>query len=109
MKPAEALAMAPVVRLARLDSFGSDEEWLGSPFLSAAPSDLRRLECATFWRKAFNPVKYMADPKPVRRADGNVPRQKDLIEFGLLDISRIVASRELWPDCCTRVLSRSAG
>jgi hypothetical protein len=51
----------------------------------------------------------MAEPKPVLRAEGNVPRQKDRIELGELEISRMVASNEEWPDCCTRVLRRSAG
>lgn len=51
----------------------------------------------------------MADPKPVRRAEGSVPRQKAVIEFGDFDISRIVTSSEVCPDCCRRVLRRSAG
>lgn len=51
----------------------------------------------------------MADPRPVRRAEGTVPRQKERIELGEFEISRIVDSNELEPDCCTRVLSRSTG
>jgi hypothetical protein len=51
----------------------------------------------------------MAEPKPVRRADGNVPRQKEKMEVEDFEISRIEASNELCPDCWTRVLRRSAG
>ena len=50
----------------------------------------------------------MADPKPVRRAEGRVPRQKERIDLDC-DISRKVARREVDPDCWTRVLRRSAG
>jgi hypothetical protein len=51
----------------------------------------------------------MAEPKPVRREEGTVPRQNDRMRFGDLEISRMVASRDVWPDCCRRVLRRSAG
>ena len=51
----------------------------------------------------------MADPNPVRRAEGRVPRQKDWIALGAWAISRIVMRREREPDCWTRVLRRSAG
>lgn len=51
----------------------------------------------------------MADPKPVRKAEGRVPRQNDRMELGDLEISRMVARSELCPDCWTRVLRRSAG
>lgn len=97
------------MRFARFDSFGSAEEWLGRPFVSRAPIDRRRFERATFWRRAFRLVKYIADPNPVRSAEGNVPRQKDVIEFEDFEISRIEASREPLPDCWTRVLRRSTG
>jgi len=109
MKPAEARATAPVVRFARFESLGSEEEWLGFPCLSTAPMEASRFERATFCRRAFNAVKYIADPKPVRRAEGRVPRQKDKIEVEELEISRMVVSSELCPDCCTRVFKRSAG
>ena len=108
INPAPALAMAPVVRFARFESLGRAEEWLGR-LLLVAPRERRRFECATFCRKAFSVVKYIADPNPVRRAEGSVPRQKEKMEFEDFEISRIEASSELCPDCCTRVLRRSAG
>lgn len=54
-------------------------------------------------------MKYIAEPKPVRKADGRVPRQNERIEVWEDEISRIVARSELCPDCWTRVLRRSAG
>jgi hypothetical protein len=51
----------------------------------------------------------MAEPKPVRRAEGSVPRQKERNPVEDLEISRMVVRRELCPDCWTRVLRRSAG
>lgn len=51
----------------------------------------------------------MADPKPVRRVEGAAPRQNDRMRLGELEISRKAATRDVWPDCCTRVLRRSAG
>lgn len=51
----------------------------------------------------------MAEPKPVRSAEGSVPRQKERMEGEEWEISRMVVRRELEPDCCTRVLRRSAG
>jgi hypothetical protein len=41
----------------------------------------------------------MAEPKPVRRADGSVPRQKEKTEVEDFEISRIEANNELCPDC----------
>ena len=107
MNPAEALAIAPVVKFARFDSFGREDDVGSFPF-STTPIVCRRFDRATCWRKALRLVKYIADPNPVRRAEGSVPRQKAVIEFDF-EISRIVASTELCPDCWTRVLSRSAG
>jgi len=69
------------------------------PFLSVAPRVRSRFERATFCRKAFKVVKYIAEPKPVRRADGSVPRQKERMEVEDFEISRIEASSELCPDC----------
>jgi len=51
----------------------------------------------------------MADPKPVRRVEGAAPRQNDRMRLGELEISRNAATKDVWPDCCTRVLRRSAG
>ena len=54
----------------------------------------------------------MADPKPVRKAEGTAPRQRAGRICGAARISAKAALRE-WdeagPDCCTRVLSRSMG
>lgn len=54
-------------------------------------------------------VKYIAEPNPVRSAEGRVPRQKESTEEEDREISRMVVRRELWPDCWTRVFRRSAG
>lgn len=56
IRPAEALAMAPVARFAKFDSFGREEEDAGTVPASTF-MDRRRLERATFWRNAFKPVK----------------------------------------------------
>ena len=109
INPADALAIAPVVRFARFDSLGRAEEYVGTLPFSNTPIERSKFERATFCRKAFRLVKYIADPKPVRRAEGKVPRQKDWMELGDREISRMVARRELEPDCWTRVLRRSAG
>jgi hypothetical protein len=101
--------MAPVVRFARFDNLGKAEECVGVLPRSTTLSDRKRFECVTFCRNAFKLVKYNAEPRPVRRAEGTVPRQKERIECGASEISRIVESKEMEPDCCTRVLRRSAG
>lgn len=109
-KPADVRAIAPVVRFAKFESFGSADEVDGCTFVpSTTPMFRSRVERATCCRSALRLVKYRADPKPVRRADGAVPRQKPQMAFGPAKISRKEALRELEPDCCTRVLSRSAG
>lgn len=51
----------------------------------------------------------MAEPKPVRRAEGTVPRQNADSTFGDAAMSRTADAIECEPDCCTRVLSRSIG
>lgn len=108
--PAEVLAIAPVVRFARFDSFGSAEDDDGTAVApSTTPMLLSRFERATFCRSALRLVKYSADPKPVRSADGAVPRQKPRMALGPDRISRKEARREAEPDCWTRVLRRSAG
>lgn len=45
----------------------------------------------------------------MRNAEGSVPRQKESIELGEEEISRMVLRRVVERDCWTRVLSRSAG
>lgn len=107
--PAEALAIAPVVRFARLDNFGSDEEYVGPEPFPPTTTGRRRSELATCCRRAFKPVKYNAEPNPVRRVEGAVPRQNDRIPLGEFESSRMTTSKDVWPDCCTRVLRRSAG
>lgn len=55
-------------------------------------------------------VKYRAEPNPVRRAEGRVPRHS--ARMGLEDdrMVLIVGRRAaVWCDCWTRVLRRSAG
>jgi hypothetical protein len=64
---------------------------------------------AAFCRSALRLVKYRAEPSPVRKAEGTVPRQRDRTAFGLFHISLNEARRELSADCCTRVFKRSAG
>lgn len=54
-------------------------------------------------------MKYRAEPKPVRRAEGSVPRQNEDRAREPVHISRIEALTEVLPDCWTRVLSKSAG
>ena len=44
-------------------------------------------------------VKYIADPIPVRRAEGAVPRQKAVRALGEAAISRKEEVMELEPDC----------
>lgn len=52
----------------------------------------------------------MAEPKPVRRAEGTAPRQRAGSRRGAARISARAAVSECGPDCCcTRVLSRSIG
>lgn len=117
MNPADARAVAPVLRLAMLESRGNDEEeeeeeeeWFGPPFGTVTnPVEARMLERATCCLSAFRVEKYKADPKPVRMTDGRVPRHNCLKEWGLCDISWIVWRSEAEPDCWTRVFSRSAG
>jgi hypothetical protein len=57
MNPAEALATAPVVKFARFESFGNDEEYVGNVPFSTTPIVRSRFDCATCWRKAFRLVK----------------------------------------------------
>jgi hypothetical protein len=110
-KPAAALAMAPVVRFARFDSCGSeDDDGLGGmavPGVTLAEGENR--DAATCWRRAFRVVKYSAEPRPVRITEGRAPRQSCWMVLGDEDISRKVASREGECVCCTRVFNRSAG
>jgi hypothetical protein len=105
-KPAATLATAPVVRLAVLDSLGRTEDDL-APIAGLARAS--GLLCATAWRNELRLVKYSADPKPVRRAEGSVPRHSPRIGFGEETIAFKVGRRAAPWDCWTRVLRRSAG
>ena len=111
MKPTDARATAPVVRFARLESRGSDEEeWFEE--LGGTSRSLVRVRIsdrATFWRRALRVEKYRADPTPVRITEGSVPRHSCLSVLGPLTISWKVLIRDAEPDCWTRVLRRSAG
>lgn len=58
---------------------------------------------------ALREVKYRADPKPVRSAEGTVPLQRLRAGCGDRLSSRRQAVNEERPDCCTRVFKRSRG
>lgn len=105
-KPAATLATAPVARLAVLESLGRTEDDL-APITGLARAI--GLDCARAWRNALRLVKYSADPKPVRRAEGSVPRHNPRIGFGEEMIAFKVGRRDAPWDCWTRVLRRSAG
>lgn len=107
--PAPVRAIAPVVRLAMGLSLGNEDECLCSWTGLTAPMLARRLEDATCWRRELRDVKYNAEPRPVRRAEGAVPRQRPRKEEGPDTMVAMVWRSEAWPDCCTRVLRRSAG
>lgn len=110
-KPAATRAAAPVAKFADLDSFGSAEVEFAALSL---PLGLARAigipVCAKPCRSALRLVKYKAEPKPVRRAEGRVPRHSPRIGCGDERIVLRVGKRAAvcW-DCWTRVLSRSAG
>lgn len=105
-KPAHVRAKAPVAKFAVLLSFGSELEC--SPPLMAAsllPAAIR----LALRRSAFKLEKYIADPNPVRNVLGKVPLQNWRMGLGPFAIDRIVLRSVLERDCCTLVLSRSAG
>ena len=54
-------------------------------------------------------MKYTADPRLVRKADGRVPRHREVIGWGEERMVFKVVRSEAVRDCCTRVLRRSAG
>ncbi len=100
-KPTDARAIAPVVRLARLDSRGRLEDEYCALTLAAStmPADVRRLDLAMFWRKALRVEKYRAVPTPVRITEGRVPRQSCFTALGPASISLKVVTREVDRDC----------
>src|SRR2546429_8706527 len=110
--PAQTLATAPVARFCVFESFGKTE----LPLLAMSSVMLKLvvpsfLAClfATACRSACKGVKYKAEPKPVRMADGVAPRQRPARGFGEASMERTTAESEDDRDCCTRVLSKSAG
>ena len=105
--PANTRAEAPVKRFCAEESFGRTLLLPPGPRIGAA-IDLALL-LATSWRKVFRLVKYSAEPKPVRSADGTVPRHNEAIGRGPDNIDRSTGNREEERDCWTRVLRRSAG
>lgn len=107
IKPAEALASAPVARFAMFDSFGSEE----LDFATGASPAVATVKAvlAAYCLILLSMPKYSAEPAPVRMTDGVVPRHSDWIGFGPLRIFFKATVRELAPDCWTRVFKRSAG
>ena len=59
INPAEALAIAPVVRFAILLRRGNEDEEDGTVLLAAStrPDEVRMLDPATWCRRAFKPEK----------------------------------------------------
>jgi hypothetical protein len=106
MKPAHVRANAPVARFAVLLSLGRELEC--SPPVIATSPRFAAIKLARR-RSAFKPEKYIAEPHPVRRVLGNVPRQNCFTGFGPFAMERIVPSSVLERDCWTLVLRRSAG
>ena len=111
MRPADALAIAPVVMFAMLDSFGSedDECWVPLPGTCPIVADGSICDDATCCRNELRVVKYRAEPNPVLTTEGSVPLQSCLKALGPDAISCKLALKEVERDCWTRVLSRSAG
>ena len=116
-KPAATRATAPVTRFAECESFGRAEEEL-LLVLPLRPG-IRSLEellsaraaaAAALCLRALRLVKYSAEPKPVRRAEGRVPRHRLRMGCSEARMARRVGRRaEVCRDCWTRVLRRSAG
>ena len=108
ISPAKTLAVAPVSKFPVELSFGSTDEVL--PALTTLKlGALRAVLLATSCLNVFKLVKYKAEPKPVRRAEGTVPRHRDVIGCGPERMLRRTGSSEEERDCWTRVLRRSAG
>lgn len=96
-----------MVRLAELESFGradkdEEEEVVVVPAARVLPlpvllSPLARRTgdpfCAIPWRKVLRMVKYRAEPKPVRSAEGRVPRHNARIGLEEERIVLIVGKR----------------
>lgn len=74
MKPTDALAVAPLAKLAVADSCGSLEEEFVCTVSALFRANLCRIE--------FKVVKYRAEPILVRIHDGSVPRHSCRIGLG---------------------------
>lgn len=114
MKPTDARAKAPVVKLANGDSLGRVDEEAESLALAVAglvePSPMTKASAfAILVLSMFKDVKYRALPTLVRMVLGRVPRHNCFIGLGPAAIALIEPTRECDPDCWTRVLSRSTG
>lgn len=110
--PAHTLATAPAARFCVLESFGSTELLrfvVPSLMLDVVLPDFFASPFATACRNQLRVVKYRAEPKPVRIAEGVVPRQRLGTGCGEANIERMTGKSEDDRDCCTRVFSKSAG
>ncbi len=108
INPAKTRAVAPVSRLPVLLNFGSTEDVLFDD-TTLRLGALRAALLATSCLKVFRDVKYKAEPKPVRNAEGTVPRHRDVMGCGRERMERRTGSSDEERDCWTRVLSKSAG
>lgn len=114
MKPTDARAKAPVIKLANGDSLGSIDEDAKCLALAVAglvdPSPITNASAfANLVLRIFKEVKYRALPTLVRMVLGRVPRHNCFIGLGPAAMARSDPMRECDPDCWTRVLSRSTG
>lgn len=95
------------------DSFGRTELVLflaeASCWTTPAAIDVLAALLATTCLRVLSVVKYSAEPNPVRRADGTVPRHRLYTGLGPVRIVRRTGRREEDRDCWTRVLRRSTG
>lgn len=91
-KPADARAIAPVVRFARFVNLGSDEL---EGEVEVDTSDF----FATFCLNVLRDVKYNAEPKLVLMIEGSVPRHSCWTALGPRRMSFKVVVRELAVDC----------
>ena len=87
MKPAKTRAVAPVMRFWVFESLGRTELLraagllrpdgdVGDPEMAALALLIEVWLFATSCRSVLKVVKYNAEPKPVRSAEGSVPRQR---------------------------------
>jgi len=106
--PAKTLALAPAIRFCVLVNLGRTELLFLTAAGNTSPMDFVEA-LAKICRRELRVVKYSAEPKPVRSAEGTVPRQRLATGCGPARIDLRTGTRECERDCWTRVLSRSAG